>query len=58
MTLNFNATPIGLYDIVSPDAPNHLTVRNAIETHRDGNRPPVALSLERAYAPTPDENIN
>jgi len=44
MKFNINASPLDLYDMIAPSAPSHLTVRNAIENHRNDERAPVAMS--------------
>lgn len=39
---NYRAAPVDLYDLPGP-MHWHLSLRNAIESHRDGERAPVAI---------------
>lgn len=46
MRYNLNSSMISLYDMVAPSAPSYTMTRNAIELHREGYRPAVAIPLE------------
>lgn len=41
--INYEAGALSLHDVISPNAPRHLEVRNAIEKHRAGDRRPLAF---------------
>lgn len=42
--MNLNASPLDLYDVPSPQT--GVSVRYAIELHREGQRAPVMMSPE------------
>lgn len=41
--MNWDASPVDLYDMPGPGCGRHISVRNAIEKHRNGERAPVML---------------